>query len=107
MEESQSVSPLPIDMAISFALKERGFDPTQVNPAQIEAIMKIIGGYTSPHEYHPVNISPLEELGLLAFCRLTNTKPPLNLRWTWNEEVRKNLNLLIPLEPKSIIKTKP
>ena len=107
MEESQSKAPLPIDTAISFALKEQAFDPKQANPAQIEAIMKIIGEYTSLQKYQPVNISPVEELGLLAYCQLTNIEPPRNLRWTWDENVQKDLNSLIPKELKPIIKTEP
>jgi len=100
MEEESKTEVSPVEEAINISLELQGFDTNEVNPTQESTISSTIEHYKKTGKYETVNKAPVEELGLLAYCKITGTTPPEKLRWEWGdkEDVQKKLDSLTSRE---------
>ena len=89
----------PTDIAILFALTNCDFRPDEAQ-LQTEKIQRVVDEFTSTGGiYNPTNKTPVEELAVMAFCKLTDKPFPNKLRWDWAEfapGILEKLETLVP-----------
>jgi hypothetical protein len=87
--------------AIKFALENRGYKPGE-SPLQTRMVTDAISAFVQANTYDSSGVAPIQELGVLAFCKLTGTKMPKNrdLRWPWklDPDSWQHLDSLEPLQ---------
>jgi hypothetical protein len=85
-----------LDMAIGFALIYCNFQPGE-SPHQTEEVERAINDFVLTQSYNPINKAPVAEIGVLAYCQITDIKPPDTLRWQCDDpKLRDKLNALCP-----------